>query len=85
MFVVDQYSRNKFLDNECRPKTSPRRKKANYGIITVYLNKLCSKVRSVITIAVYLNKLCSKVHSVITVAVYLNKLCSKVRSVIRGG
>ena len=32
-FVVEQYSRNKFLDNECRPKTSPRRKKANYGIL----------------------------------------------------
>ena len=30
MFVLEQYSSNKFSVNECRPKIFPQRKKANY-------------------------------------------------------
>ena len=30
-FEVEQYSSNKYSDDECRPKIFPIRKKANYG------------------------------------------------------
>ena len=42
IFVVEQYSSNTFLDNECHPKIFPLQKTANYGSITPH--RRCRKL-----------------------------------------
>ena len=67
MFVLEQYSSNKFSVNECRPKIFPRQKKANYGISFVVMLIQCHYyiVCQVFLIIMIYGQLCNTLYIVL--------------------